>query len=169
MPRSWRSLFCPFIHNLLPASSAIFTLRGMANQVKVKLARIENFRLRGETPLGQSAVIDAPVAAGGKDEGVRPLEMLLMSLAGCASVDVLTILQKQRQEILAYAVTVEGDRVDAVPAIFSEIRVHFQVKGYVDPQKLAEAVRLSAEKYCSVSAMLANGGVNIEWSSSVEA
>lgn len=141
----------------------------MPNKVSVKLERTSRFQLRGTTPQGQVAVIDAPVSIGGRDEGVRPMEMLLMSLAGCASVDVLMILEKQRQEVEDCIIEVEGTRADSVPAVYESIRLHFKIKGQVLQSKLDEALKLSAEKYCSVSTMLSRGGVNIQWSSEVVA
>jgi len=139
----------------------------MGNTVKINLRRVNELQLEATNTLGRRIVMDAPVAHGGTDEGVRPIEVLLMSLAGCASVDVLTILTKQRQIVNDYQVSVEGDRIDAVPAVFEAIRIHFQVRGDVEAYKLAEAVKLSAEKYCSVAAMLTAAGIQLTWTSAV--
>lgn len=139
----------------------------MVNTVKISLRKVNDLKLEATSALGRTIVMDAPVQHGGTDEGVRPIEALLMSLAGCASMDVLTILSKQRQVVEDYRVTVEGDRIDAVPAVFSEVRIHFAAKGFVNAEKLAHAVQLSAEKYCSVGAMLSAGGVKIHWTSEV--
>lgn len=135
----------------------------MPNTVSIRLERTDRFQLRGTTPQGSIVLLDAPVSMGGKDEGVRPMEMLLMSLAGCASMDVLLILEKQRQEVKNYRVDAEGIRADAMPAVYQNIILHFQVSGELKLEKLQEAIRLSAEKYCSVSAMLSQGGVHIDW------
>lgn len=139
----------------------------MANTVSIHLERTNRYQLRGTTPQGAIALLDAPVSIGGKDEGVRPMEMMLMSLAGCASMDVLMILEKQRQEVKNYHVDAEGLRADATPAVYQNITLHFQVSGDVKLEKLQEAIRLSAEKYCSVSAMLSKGGVHIDWKASL--
>jgi len=139
----------------------------MPNTVRISVQKVGDLKLQGTNALGRSILMDAPVPHGGSDEGVRPIEALLMSLAGCASVDVLAILAKQRQVVEDFNVSIEGDRIDAVPAIFEAIRVHFAVKGIVNSQKLSEAVQLSAEKYCSVASMLRNGGIPITWTSEV--
>jgi putative redox protein len=139
----------------------------MANTVKIQVEKIGHLKLRGSNARGQAIVMDAPESIGGSDDGVRPMEALLMSLAGCSSVDVLTILSKQRQVVESFKVTVEGDRVDSVPAVFEAIRIHFRALGNVDAHKLAEAVQLSAEKYCSVSAMLEKSGIKFQWTSAV--
>ena len=139
----------------------------MGNGVTVSVRRTGEFRLEGVNSIGRVMIMDAPVSAGGADDGVRPVEAMLMSLAGCASVDVLTILNKQRQNLHDFEVTVEGDRVDAIPAVFDAIRIHFHVVGDIPPIKLEAAVKLSAEKYCSVAAMLEKAGVKLTWTTSV--
>lgn len=140
----------------------------MANTVKIDLRKIGEMKLEGTNALGRTMVMDAPVAYGGTDEGVRPIEALLMSLAGCSSTDVLTILAKKRQEVSSFTVHVEGDRRDAVPAVFEQIRVHFHVQGRVNSEDLDSAIRVSAEKYCSVGAMLQAAGVQLTWTGTVE-
>lgn len=102
--------------------------------------------------------------ASGGGEGLRPMEMLLISLAGCTSIDVIGILQKQRQEITGYQVQIEGERAADPPRVFTHIRVHYVVSGRdIDPKGLERAIELSKEKYCSVSAML-QAAVDIEYS-----
>jgi putative redox protein len=92
-----------------------------------------------------------------KDSGAAPtpMEMLLMSAGACSSVDVVSILQKAKQQVTACRVELSGDRVDSIPRVFSKIHLHFVVTGFnVSEKHVERAVNLSAEKYCSVSIML---------------
>ena len=123
-------------------------------EVEVKLRRIKNCNFEAVNSGGQTAMIDGPPSLGGEDKGVRPMEMVLMGLAGCSSMDLLLILGKQRQNPEDIEVTVKGTRVDAVPAVYSDIHMHFEVSGEVDEKKLQKAADLSVEKYCSVVKML---------------
>ncbi len=96
-------------------------------------------------------LIDDPQGA----TGAKPIELVAAALAGCTAFDVINILRKKRQQITAYEVRVEADQVSTPPQVFTEIRVHHIVTGLaVERHALAEAIRLSEEKYCSVGAML---------------
>ena len=123
-------------------------------EVEVKLKRVKNCNFEAVNSGGQVAMIDGPPSLGGEDKGVRPMEMVLMGLAGCSSMDLILILGKQRQNPEDIEVTVKGTRVDAVPAVYSDIHMHFEVSGEVDEKKLQKAADLSVEKYCSVVKML---------------
>ncbi len=114
---------------------------------------------------GHTVVMDGPPDHGGTNQGVRPMEMLLMGVGGCASFDVVHILKKSRQDVTGCVAELEADRVDAVPAVFSKIHLHFVVSGNKLKDALVKrAVALSAEKYCSASIMLSKGGVEISHS-----
>ena len=90
------------------------------------------------------------------------MEMLLMGLGGCASYDVVTILRKSRSQVAGCETQVTAKRVDDVPAVFESIHLHFQVSGHnLEEKKVARAVELSADKYCSASIMLGRAGVKI--------
>ncbi len=115
---------------------------------------------------GKSCVIDGPTSIGGGEDGLRPMELVLMGLAGCSTFDVINILRKQRQEIQDLRVKAEGDRADTEPKVYTKIRLVFEAVGQVDPVKLKKAVDLSMEKYCSVSAMLGKTA-EITWESKV--
>jgi putative redox protein len=94
--------------------------------------------------------------------GARPMELLLMGLGSCASYDVVSILQKSRQAIMDVACEVRAKRADSVPAVFTDIHLHFVITGTnIKESQVTKAVSLSADKYCSASKMLADGGVNI--------
>ena len=105
---------------------------------------------------GHKVMMDASPAVGGENRGSRPMELLLMGLGGCSSIDVTMMLKKARQHITDCKAVIEAERADAVPAVFTRIHVHFIVTGRSLSDKHVErAVKLSAEKYCSASIMLA--------------
>lgn len=111
---------------------------------------------------GHSVAMDGPADAGGENRGVRPMELMLMGLGGCSSFDVVNILTKSRQNVVDCVTRVDAERADAVPAVFTRIHLHFEVTGHdLDPARVARAVSLSAEKYCSASIMLQRAGVQI--------
>ena len=105
---------------------------------------------------GHKVMMDASPAAGGENKGSRPMELLLMGLGGCSSIDVMLMLQKSRQDVTDCKCVIEAERADAVPAVFTHIHVHFIVSGRgLHDKHVERAVKLSAEKYCSASIMLA--------------
>jgi len=107
--------------------------------------------------------MDGPPDSGGNNAGPRPMEMILMGVGGCASYDVIHILKRGRVDVSDCVCTLEAERADDVPSVFTRIRMHFVVSGPALPEnKVARAVQLSAEKYCSASIMLTRGGVEIE-------
>lgn len=85
-----------------------------------------------------------------------------MGLGGCASFDIVTILKKSRQNVTGVVCQLKADRADSIPAVFTKIHLHFVVTGRdIKEKQVAKAVELSAEKYCSASKMLSDGGVEI--------
>lgn len=131
-------------------------------QAEVKWIGDEMFA--GISESGHTIVLDAN---GGK-LAPSPLENVLLSLGGCSSVDVVSILQKARQNITGCTVEIKGTRVDTVPKLFSDIHLHFKITGQNVAEKHVErAVSLSADKYCSVALML-NKTVNITHDFSIE-
>jgi putative redox protein len=109
----------------------------------------------GESGSGHSVVMDGAPEAGGRDLGIRPMEMLLLGLGGCTAFDVVSILHKSRQKISDCEVEIEAERAAEIPRVFTRIHIHFIVSGKdLDPGRVARAVALSADKYCSASRML---------------
>jgi putative redox protein len=107
------------------------------------------------TSTGHLIGMDSSKDHGGSDAGPRPVELLLVALAGCTGMDVIAILQKKRQKVSAFSIRVEGDRREEHPRSFTQIRVTYEVAGEgIDPAAVRQAVALSEEKYCSVAAML---------------
>ena len=98
--------------------------------------------------------MDASEAIGGTDAGMRPMQVLLSSLGGCSSIDVISILEKQKQTITNFKVEMDAERADAVPAVFTKILLTFILEGEIDTAKADRAVNLSMDKYCSVTKML---------------
>lgn len=110
---------------------------------------------------------DLTVASNDEQEGVSPMEMVAQALGGCSSIDILSILEKQRQSVESFEVDVDAERAtEDVPAVFTEMHVHYRVEGEVDPDKVQRAIDLSLEKYCSVSHML-EATVDISYSFTV--
>jgi putative redox protein len=103
---------------------------------------------------GAKLRMEGPADMGGPGESPRPMETLLAALAGCSSVDVVKILTQQKEPLEGLTVRVEGTRADAIPAVFTKIRLVFEISGPVAENKARRAVALSMEKYCSVSKML---------------
>lgn len=110
---------------------------------------------------------DLTVASNDEQEGVSPMEMVAQALGGCSSIDILSILEKQRQSVESFAVEVDAQRAtEEVPAVFTDMHVHYRLEGEVDPDKVERAINLSLEKYCSVSHML-EATVDISYSFAV--
>jgi putative redox protein len=123
--------------------------------MKSRIKWIEGVSFAGQSGSGHTVVMDGAPDSGGQNLGPRPMEMLLLGLGGCTAFDVIAILRKGRQEVTDCVVEIEAERRDSVPKVFTRIHTHFIVTGHaLDPAKVERAVALSAEKYCSASAML---------------
>ena len=132
--------------------------------MKAQVKWISEELFLGTSESGHTLIMDA----NGGDLAPSPLENVLMSLGGCSSVDVVSILQKARQNISDCTVEINGTRVDSVPRLFSDIHLHFAITGKDIKEKHVErAVALSADKYCSVALML-NSNVNITHDYSID-
>ncbi|MYC60864.1 MAG: OsmC family protein, partial [Gammaproteobacteria bacterium] len=123
---------------------------------------VEDVMFVAESGSGHAVVIDGAPEGGGRNMGMRPMELVALGVASCSSYDVVTILRKARQKITRCEARVSAERADAVPAIFEAIHMHFRVAGEnLSEAQVARAIELSAEKYCSASIMLKKGGVKI--------
>lgn len=136
--------------------------------MEIKLKRLNNnYHLEATGTNGRTVSIDAGPQDGGKDLGVRPMQMLLMGLGGCASIDVISILKKQRQEVEDYDVVVTAEREkDKIPSLFTDIHIKFILTGKIEKEKLEHAIKLSLDKYCSVAKTLEKTA-NITYSFSI--
>lgn len=127
-----------------------------------KIQWIDNVHFIARADSGHQIPMDGPTDAGGQNRGSRPMELVLMGLGGCASYDVVTILTKSRQKVVGCVTELTATRATTVPAVFESIHLHFVVTGSgLDSEKVARAINLSADKYCSASRMLEAGGVKI--------
>jgi putative redox protein len=127
-----------------------------------RLEWVDAVHFRATADSGCEVLMDGPPEAGGAGRGARPMELVLMGLGGCTSYDVVTILKKSRQDVVACVTELGAERAATEPKVFTRIHVHFKITGRrLDPARVARAVALSAEKYCSASIMLARGGVEI--------
>lgn len=118
----------------------------------------------GETPSGHRVALDAAAEAGGQNQGSRPMELVLVALSGCTGMDVVSILRKMKQEFTEFSITAEGERTPEHPKVYTEITLVYSLKGpALDPAKVARAISLSEEKYCSVSAMLTETKINLTY------
>ncbi len=123
--------------------------------MKARIKWIEGVSFAGQSESGHTVVMDGPPDAGGKNLGVRPMEMLLLGMGGCTAFDVVHILRKSRQPVSDCVAEIDAERADTDPKVFTKIHVHFIVKGQgLDPRRVEQAIKLSAEKYCSASIML---------------
>jgi len=124
--------------------------------VKARIKWVENVCFMGESETGHAVILDGAPEAGGRNLGMRPMEMLLIGMGACTSFDVVTILRKARQPIMDCVAEIEAERADEIPKVFTNIHVHFVVTGKgLNEGQVERAVKLSAEKYCSASIMLA--------------
>ena len=123
--------------------------------MKARVKLIEGVSFVGQSESGHSVVMDGPPDGGGKNLGVRPMEMVLLGLGGCSAYDVVHILRKSRQQVTDCVADLDATRADSDPKVFTRIHVHFTVTGKsLEPKRVEQAVKLSAEKYCSASIML---------------
>lgn len=104
---------------------------------------------------GFTLPLGADPAAGGENDGFRPMELLLVGLAGCSAMDVIAILRKKRQDVTGFEVRASADRAVEHPRVFTAIRLEYTVRGKgIEPAAVERAIELSETKYCSAMAML---------------
>jgi len=134
------------------------------------MATIEISRLSGDFGFeakdenGHSILMDSSPESGGQNFGVRPMQVLLMGLGGCSGIDVISILKKQRQEVVDYKMIVKGEReAGKEPSLWKEVDLEFHIYGDVDQDKAERAVELSVNKYCSVAATLKFAGADVKY------
>jgi len=127
----------------------------MANDMTVRGILEDGMRFDIETGSGHHIILDAAEHNGGQDTGPRPMEMLLVALAGCAGMDIITILRKKRQKVSAYEIRVHGARVEEHPRVFVKITVEHILTGQaIQPEAVQRAIDFTEEKYCGASAIL---------------
>jgi putative redox protein len=124
--------------------------------MKTRIKWVQDVTFLGESGSGHSIIMDGAPEAGGRNLGFRPMEMLLLGLGGCSAFDVMLILKRSREKVTDCVVEIDGERAETDPKVFTQIKMRYIVTGHaLDRKKVERAVSLSAEKYCSASAMLA--------------
>lgn len=124
--------------------------------MKVRVELQQNVNFKGTSATGHDIMMDGPEDHGGENLGARPMETMLIGMGGCASFDVVHILRKKRKNIATCIAEIEAQRATDEPRVFVKIHLHFKVRGEgLTDKAVAQAVQLSAEKYCSASIMFA--------------
>jgi putative redox protein len=133
--------------------------------MKIALKRIDDgFNMEAVDEQGHKVLMDSSVENGGKNNGVRPMQMLIMGLGGCSAIDVVMILKKQRQEITDFRIEIEADREKGKePSLWEKAHIIFHLSGNIDADKASRAVELSMNKYCSVAETLRQGKTQLTW------
>ncbi len=131
----------------------------------IELKRVSGrFGFEAGDEYGHTVPMDSSPETGGQNFGVRPMQMLLMGLAGCSAIDVIMILEKQRQVVQDYRMVVNSEReAGKEPSLWKEINIEFHLYGDISEDKAAKAAELSINKYCSVAATLGTAGAEIKW------
>jgi len=134
-------------------------------QCKVKWTGLEGMSFLAETGSGHIAVMDGAPDGGGSDLAPRPMEMVLLGTGGCTAYDVVLILRKSGQDITGCEVTLDAERADSDPKVYTRIAFHFEIAGRgLKPNLVERAIKLSHDKYCSATAMLAStAAITMDW------
>ena len=133
--------------------------------IEIEITRLqEDFGFEATDAHGHKVRMDSNPEGGGKNFGVRPMQMLLMGLGGCSGIDIISILKKQRQEVKGFRMLVKGEREKGKePSLWKDLNIIFELKGDIDLEKAKKACQLSVDKYCSVAETLRKAGGNITW------
>ena len=128
--------------------------------MKTTVRWVNDMTMVGESASGHAIVMDGPEEAGGNNLGIRPMEMLLLGMGGCTTIDVLSMLKKMREKVRDCRAEITAERADEHPKVFTKIHIHFVIEGTnLDEKKVGKAIGLSADKYCSASIMLGKTAV----------
>lgn len=130
--------------------------------MKANIRWMKDTQFIAQSESGHTLIIDGPPDHGGKNLGPRPMEMVLMGVGGCTSIDVIDILKKSRQDVTDCVTQLTAERATTIPAVFTKIHIHFVVTGKaLKSRQVERAIELSATKYCSATLMLQSGGVAV--------
>src|SRR5450432_2187209 len=133
--------------------------------IQIDINRVNgDFGFEAKDAKGHVVRIDTSPEDGGKNFGVRPMQLLLMGLGGCSGIDIVSILKKQRQVVEGFSMQIQGDRfAGKVPSLWEKIHIVFELRGDINPEKARKACELSVEKYCSVAQTIRGSGTGITW------
>jgi len=130
--------------------------RLLGEHMKARIKWVEDRTFVGESGTGHKIVLGTAFGPEGRTPGPSPTELVLIGMGGCTAYDVVHILEKGREAVADVSVDLEAERAQQDPKVFTRIHMHFVVKGHgLAPEKVERAIKLSAEKYCSASAMIA--------------
>ena len=130
-----------------------------------KIKWLENQKIIGESGTGHSVVMDSIDS----NKGVSPMEMLLLGVGGCTSIDVLSILKKSKQDVIDFEVRIEAEREDNHPRVFREVNIRYIIKGRkISESHVKRAIELSTEKYCGASITLGRSGTKMKYTHEIE-
>jgi len=137
--------------------------------IHVEVNRVSNdYGFEGIDASGHTVKMDSSPESGGHDFGIRPMQMLLMGLGSCSGIDIISILKKQKQTVDAFRILIDGEREEGKEATkWKYIKIIFEMKGSIEPEKAKRACALSIEKYCSVAATLLGSGCRIDWETKI--
>ena len=125
-----------------------------------KIKWLEGQKIVGESGTGHSVVMDSIDS----NKGVGPMEMILLGVGGCTSIDVLSILKKSKQDVMDFEVRVEAEREEKHPRVFQEVNIHYIIKGRnISESHVERAIELSTEKYCGASITLGRSGTKMKY------
>jgi putative redox protein len=123
--------------------------------MKARVQWLDGRAFVGESGSGHAVVMDGAPEAGGRNIGVRPMEMLLLGLGGCTAFDVVMILERMREKVTAVDITLEAERATEEPKVFTHVKLVYKLRGYgLKPANVERAIKLSEEKYCSATAII---------------
>ncbi len=133
--------------------------------IRIEVSRVSaDFGFEARDVYGHTARLDTSPDEGGQNFGIRPMQMVLMGLGGCAGIDVVSILKKQRQTITRFDMVIEGEREpNKEPSLWASLHMVFELDGEIAPEKAKRACHLSMDKYCSVGETLRRSGTRITW------
>lgn len=128
--------------------------------MKARVQWLDGRAFVGESGSGHAVVMDGSPESGGRNIGIRPMEMMLLGLGGCTAFDIVMILERMREKVTGLDIGLEGERATEDPKVFTHVKLIYKVKGRkLKPANVERAVKLSAEKYCSASAMFGKTAV----------
>mgnify|MGYP005634095059 CR=1 FL=1 len=123
--------------------------------MKATIKWLDGVSFKGSSESEHSLIMDGAPESGGKNLGMRPMELMLLGIGGCTSYDIVTILKKSRQDIKDCNAEITAERAETIPQVFTKIHLHFILKGNdLEPSAIERAIKLSSTKYCSASIML---------------
>lgn len=128
--------------------------------MKARVQWLDGRAFVGETGSGHAVVMDGSPESGGRNIGIRPMEMMLLGLGGCTAFDIVMILERMREKVTGLDIALEGERATEDPKVYTRVKLVYKVTGRkLKPANVERAVNLSAEKYCSATAMFAKSAV----------